>query len=158
MICQKKTLWETRKAALRTLHRLLRCQVVFTEICQYYHYCHYNYCHNLRFWVLSQWVFELSQFFFSFFFTIWVFKLGQNFSFFFFLILSIWVFEFCHNSSFWVLCHNLCFWVHTIRVLLLFDLSFFFSQFEFLSLSQFDFLSFLFTIWVWVSFVHNLSF
>ena len=31
------------KAAPRTYHRLLRCQVGFTKICHYY-YCHYCYC------------------------------------------------------------------------------------------------------------------
>ena len=51
-----KTLRESRKAAPRMSHRLLRCQVVFTKICHYYycyyyycHFCHYYYCHSLIF-------------------------------------------------------------------------------------------------------------
>ena len=49
----KKTSQESRKAALRISHLLLRCQVVFTKICHYYYcpryyccYCHYYYCHK----------------------------------------------------------------------------------------------------------------
>ena len=49
----------SRKAAPRTCHRLLRCQVVITKICHYFychycycHYCNYYYCQNLIFWVL----------------------------------------------------------------------------------------------------------
>ena len=38
-----KTSRESRKAALRISHLLLKCQVVFTKICQY-HYCPYCYC------------------------------------------------------------------------------------------------------------------
>ena len=56
-----QTSQESQKAALRTSHRLLRCQVVLTKRCHYYYwyyyYCHffyYYYCHNLIFWVLSQ--------------------------------------------------------------------------------------------------------
>ena len=42
-----KTLRESRKAALRISHLLLRCQVVFTKICHYYYclYCYCRYCH-----------------------------------------------------------------------------------------------------------------
>ena len=93
------TLHELRKAALKTSHRLLRCQVVFTRRC-YYCYCYYitvpflffEFCHN---------------FFYSFV-TIWVLSCNN---------LSCHNFCCCHHLSFGVWsqlelsCQNLCFWV-----------------------------------------------
>ena len=139
----KKTWRESQKAALRTTHQLLRCQVVYTKRCHYYFchhcycpYCHYYYCHNFSFWVVT-------ILFFFIFFTIWAFEFD------FFNFVTTGVFEFCHNLSFWVLlqfdflifttiwvfefCHNL--------------------SFEFLKLVIFSFV----TIWVF-EFGHNLNF
>ena len=128
-----RTLRESRKAALRTYHWLLRCQSVFTKRCHYYSFLKsvtfdfssfvtiwvfefvtirvFKLCHNLRFWVLS-------QFEFLSFDTVWVFEFSHNlifwvlyqFDFFFkffhnlsFGVVTIWVFEFCRDLSFRVL-------------------------------------------------------
>ena len=49
---------ESRKAARRTFHWLLRCQVYLTKRCHfyyyYYYYCHFKNCNSFSFWVLSQ--------------------------------------------------------------------------------------------------------
>ena len=68
---EEKKSQDLQKAAPRTSHKLLRCQVVFTKRWHHYyshycycHYCHYYYCQNLGVWVLSKnyFCFVLSQF------------------------------------------------------------------------------------------------
>ena len=131
-------------------------KVFFTKRCHYNYFCHYchfyNY-HNLSFWVWSQ--FDLSSFVTTFIFlkfyhslsywvlpqlrffflSVWFFFSFVNFRVFFFnfsqfgffSFVTIWVFKFCRNLSFWVL-SQFQFWV--------------LSQFSFLVLSQFEFLNF----------------
>ena len=57
---QGKISRESQKAAPRTSHRLLRCQVVFTKICHYY-YCHYYYCHFSHYYYRHNWIFWILQ-------------------------------------------------------------------------------------------------
>ena len=115
-----KNIARIAKAAPRTSHRLSRCHYNYYwsfvtirvesqfEFLSYLTIWAFDFCHNLSFWVSSQFellsfvttlVFELSQFEFLIFVTIWdvefchkFFDFGQNL-----------IFEFCHNSSLWVL-------------------------------------------------------
>ena len=86
-----------------------------------------DFCNNLSFWVLSQFRFFPSVFFF--FFTNWVFEFCHTFS---------WVFSqfgFCHKVSFWVLSQFDFFVCHNIFLLFFFNIwvYFYLSHFEFFS-------------------------
>ena len=126
-----KTSRESQKAAPRTFHQLLRCQVVFTKRCHYY-YCHYYYCHFCHYYYCPNFSYS--------FITIRVFEFCHNWFFLFSHNLSFnfvinWVFEFCHNLSF-EFCQNLSFFGFVTIEFLSFIIFFLvFSQFEFYKIS-----------------------